>query len=192
VVSDGEKVVNDFITERTRSLELVKANVTDENNTANDITTALDNEFDEWKAHTITLAKHDGYHHAMRTWQGNMVKFTLMKAGIDHFFHGGEGNTPLFRKDGGNNNTVFDLYARKKLDYMEIWFKHIQNANVGPPTADNTYHCMAYDADSRDANGGYADPMVMPATCAPVEVAIRDITKSITKSVDAEVWNGQQ
>jgi hypothetical protein len=188
-VSD-EKVVNDFITEREISLGLVKANVSD--GTANDITTALDNEFDAWKGHTITLAKHDGNHHALRTWQGNMVKFTLMKAGIDHFFHGGKDNTPLFLEGGGNNNTVFDLYAQKKQEYMKIWFKHIQNANVGPPTADNTYHCMAYNAQSRDDNGGYADPTVIPATCATVDENIQNLTKIITKSVDAEVWHGQQ
>merc|ERR1712070_623723 len=185
-VSD-EKVVNDFITERTILLDLVKANVS--NGIANDITTALDNEFDAWKAHTITLAKHDGNHHALRTWQGNMVKFTLMKAGIDHFFHGGKDNGPLFLKPP---NGVFDLYSRKKQDYMKIWFKHMQNTDVGPPTASNTYHCMAYDAQSRDDNGGYADPMVMPATCATVKAAIQHLIQTITKSVDAEIWNGQQ
>jgi len=191
MMSAGEAKVNAFINKREADLALVKANVTSFDGQENtEITTALQNEFNAWDAHKITLAKHDGDHHAMRTWQGNMVKYTLMEAGIDHFFHGGKDNGPLFLKpaDGG----VFDLYSRKKQDYMKVWFKHMQTSSVGPPTASNTYHCMAYDAQSRDDNGGYADPTVMPATCATVESAIQDLIQTITKSVDAEVWNGKQ
>merc|ERR1712100_170815 len=65
-VSDGEAKVNAFINKREADLALVKADVTNEAGQENtEIMTALQNEFNSWDAHKITLEKHDGDHHAL-------------------------------------------------------------------------------------------------------------------------------